>query len=86
MLNYLRSVERTLTFDLAGLKLEEQQLRSTEEETGWMNAARGGTGETGGLGSLQYIHNTPVDYKVKQCLSILSLSPGIQDEIRVNIW
>ncbi|KAM7376223.1 hypothetical protein PAMP_005966 [Pampus punctatissimus] len=64
MLNYLRSVERTLTFDLAGLQLEERELCSTAEETGWMNAARGGRGEAGGLGSLQYSHNTPVDYKV----------------------
>ncbi|XP_030575513.1 coiled-coil domain-containing protein 162 [Archocentrus centrarchus] len=29
-----------------------------------MNAARGGKGEAEGLGSLKYIHNTPVDYKV----------------------
>lgn len=65
MLNYLRSVERTLTFDLAGLQLEGQVLHSTAEETGWMNAARGGKGEAEGLGSFQYIHNTPVDYKVK---------------------
>ncbi|XP_028251836.1 uncharacterized protein LOC114427829 [Parambassis ranga] len=64
LLNYLRSVERTLTFDLAGLQLEEEGLCSTAEETGWMNAARGGRGEAGGLGSLQYVHNTPVDYKV----------------------
>eukprot|EP00064_Thunnus_orientalis_P010332 superscaffoldBa00001395_g10358 len=65
MLNYLRSVERTLTFDLAGLQLEEGELCSTAEETGRMNAARGGRGEAGGLGSKQYSHNTPVDYKVQ---------------------
>ncbi|XP_047466605.1 uncharacterized protein si:ch73-242m19.1 [Mugil cephalus] len=66
MLNYLRSVERTLTFDLAGLQQEEDRgLCSTAEETGWMNAARGGRGEAGGLGSLQCVHNTPVDYKVR---------------------
>ncbi|CAJ1073323.1 uncharacterized protein si:ch73-242m19.1 isoform X2 [Xyrichtys novacula] len=65
LLNYLRSVERTLTFDLAGLQMEEGELRSTAEETGWMNAARGGGGgEAGGLSSLQYIYNTPVDYRV----------------------
>ncbi|TDG99230.1 hypothetical protein EPR50_G00207510 [Perca flavescens] len=64
LLNYLRSVERTLTFDLAGLQLEEGELCSTAEETGWMNAARGGRGETEGLGSLQYSYNTPVDCKV----------------------
>lgn len=65
LLNYLRSLERTLTFDLAGLQLEEGELCSTAEETGWMNAARGGGGEAGGLGSLQFSHNTPVDCKVR---------------------
>lgn len=65
MLNYLRSVERMLTFDLAGLRLQERGLYSTNEETSWMNAARGGQGEAGGLGSLQYNYNTPVDYKVE---------------------
>lgn len=66
LLNYLRSVERTLTFDLAGLQQEDGELRSTAEETGWMNAARGGSGEAGGLGSLQFSYNTPVDYKVRR--------------------
>lgn len=71
LLNFLRSVERTLTFDLAGLQLEERELCSTAEETGWMNAARGGGGgEEGGLGSLQYSHNTPVDCKVRTCHSV----------------
>lgn len=65
MLNYLRSVERMLTFDLAGLQMQEGELSSTAEETSWMNTARGGRGEAGGLGSLQYNHNTPVDYKVE---------------------
>nr|XP_046268697.1 uncharacterized protein si:ch73-242m19.1 isoform X2 [Scatophagus argus] len=66
LLNYLRSVERTLTFDLAGLQVEEGDLCSTAEETGWMNAARGGrAGEAGGLGSLQFSYDTPVDCKVR---------------------
>lgn len=64
LLNYLRSVERTLTFDLAGLQREDGELRSTADETCWMNAARGGSGEAAGLGSLQFSHNTPVDCKV----------------------
>lgn len=75
LLNYLRSVERTLTFDLAGLQLEERELCSTAEETGWMNAARGGRGEAGGLGSLQYSYNTPVDCKVRTRQSIWQLNP-----------
>lgn len=74
MLNYLRSVERTLTFDLAGLQLEGQVLRSTAEETGWMNVARGGKGEAEGLGSVQYIHSTPVDSKVKTYILLLQVN------------
>lgn len=74
MLNYLRSVERTLTFDLAGLQLEGQVLRSTAEETGWMNVARGGRGEAEGLGSVQYIHSTPVNYKVKTYILLLQVN------------
>lgn len=40
-------------------------LVSTTEESSWMNAARGCSGTVGGLGSHLYIHNTPVDYKVR---------------------
>lgn len=65
LLNYLRSVERTLTFDLAGLQREDGELHSTAEETRWMNAARGGSGEAADLGSLQFSHNNPVDCKVR---------------------
>lgn len=65
LLNYLRSVERTLTFDLAGLQQEDGEQRCTAEETRWMNAARGGSGEAPGLGSLQFSYNNPVDCKVR---------------------
>ncbi|XP_067099474.1 uncharacterized protein si:ch73-242m19.1 [Osmerus mordax] len=64
LLNYLRSVERTLTFDTAGLRVEGGGLFASAEETGWMNAVRGGDGLPGGLDSLHYCYNTPVDYKV----------------------
>lgn len=64
LLNYLRSVERTLTFDTAGLRVEGGGLSASAEETGWMNAVRGGDGLPGGLDSLHYCYNTPVDYKV----------------------
>ncbi len=75
LLNYLRSVERTLTFDLSGLQLEGGELCSTAEETGWMNTASGGKGEAGGLGSLQHSHNTPVDNKVRTCQSSRPIIP-----------
>lgn len=84
MLNYLRSVERTLTFDLAGLQLEEGELRSTAEETGWMNAARGGDGEAGGLGSRQFDHNTPVDYKV-QAAVFDDTNSAVRSECEVHV-
>ncbi|XP_058604874.1 uncharacterized protein si:ch73-242m19.1 isoform X3 [Onychostoma macrolepis] len=64
MLNYLRSVERTLAMDTAGLELAGGDLVRRVEETGWMSAARGDDGSTGALGSHHYIYNSPVDYKV----------------------
>ncbi|XP_043119422.1 uncharacterized protein si:ch73-242m19.1 isoform X2 [Puntigrus tetrazona] len=64
MLNYLRSVERTLAMDTAGLELVGGDLVRSVEETGWMCAARGDDGSAGALGSQQYIYNSPVDYKV----------------------
>ncbi|KAK6489965.1 hypothetical protein HHUSO_G6922 [Huso huso] len=63
-LNYFRSVERTLTFSIAGLSLDGMKLTKTAEDSCWVNAARGGSGTAGGLGSHQYLHNTPADYKV----------------------
>ncbi|XP_035285832.1 uncharacterized protein si:ch73-242m19.1 isoform X1 [Anguilla anguilla] len=62
ILNYLRSVERTLTIGMAGLQTEGGELSSTAEASAWMSATRGGSGTTGGLGSQQYLHNTPADY------------------------
>ncbi|XP_052476177.1 uncharacterized protein si:ch73-242m19.1 [Carassius gibelio] len=64
MLNYLRSVERTLVMDTAGLELVGGDLVRSMEETGWMNAARGDDGSNRALGSHHYIYNSPVDYKV----------------------
>ncbi|XP_041105837.1 uncharacterized protein si:ch73-242m19.1 [Polyodon spathula] len=63
-LNYFRSVERTLTFSIAGLSLDGVKLTKTAEDSCWVNAARGGSGTAGGLGSHQYLYNTPADYKV----------------------
>ncbi|XP_068087375.1 coiled-coil domain-containing protein 162-like isoform X2 [Hyperolius riggenbachi] len=39
-------------------------VRSTGEEASWVNAAQGGSGVPGGLGSHQYIHQTPADFQV----------------------
>ncbi|XP_050989917.1 uncharacterized protein si:ch73-242m19.1 [Labeo rohita] len=65
MLNYLRSVERTLVMDAPGLELVGGDLVKSMEETGWINAARGDDGAAGALGSHHYIYNSPVDYKVR---------------------
>ncbi|XP_063773167.1 uncharacterized protein LOC134909816 isoform X2 [Pseudophryne corroboree] len=64
-LNYFRSLERTLTIDTCCLHSNSGHLvRSTGEETCWLNAAQGGSGMSGGLGSHQYMHQTPADFKL----------------------
>ncbi|XP_069461326.1 uncharacterized protein [Ambystoma mexicanum] len=66
ILNYFRSVERTLTISISGLTLNTGQLApTTGEEPGWVNAARGGSGISRGLGSHHYMHHTPADYQVR---------------------
>ncbi|XP_066505111.1 uncharacterized protein si:ch73-242m19.1, partial [Hoplias malabaricus] len=64
MLNYLRSLEKRLAVDTGGLQVVGGAQMSSAEESGWMNAARGGSGSAGGLGSQYFIFNTPADYKV----------------------
>ncbi|KAM6460286.1 uncharacterized protein PHA67_008900 isoform 3-T4 [Liasis olivaceus] len=64
ILNYFRSIERTLTISTSGLALRTGNLISTAEDSSWVNAAKGGTGAFGGLGSHPYMHYTPADYKV----------------------
>ncbi|XP_078256203.1 coiled-coil domain containing 162 [Rhinoraja longicauda] len=62
-LNYLRSIERTLTIDTCGLTLRRGRLAGTAADTRHIAAARGGSGATDGIGSHGYVHNTPADYK-----------------------
>ncbi|XP_015211614.2 uncharacterized protein si:ch73-242m19.1 isoform X3 [Lepisosteus oculatus] len=64
VLNYMRSVERTLAFDTAGLSLDGEKLSSSAEESSWMSAARGGIGSPDRLGSHYCAHSSPADYKV----------------------
>ncbi|KAJ8353272.1 hypothetical protein SKAU_G00208390 [Synaphobranchus kaupii] len=77
ILNYLRSVERTLTIDTAGLRMEGGELSSSAEESTWMSVSRGGSGSTVGLGSQQYLHNTPADYK--------NLKAGLDDAAALQL-
>ncbi|XP_063079958.1 uncharacterized protein si:ch73-242m19.1 [Engraulis encrasicolus] len=66
MQNYMRSVERTLTFDLAAVVMEGGELRSRKEEWGWMSAMRRDVGghKSGSIGSHHQIYSTPADYQV----------------------
>ncbi|XP_048348944.1 uncharacterized protein LOC125430762 isoform X3 [Sphaerodactylus townsendi] len=64
ILNYFRSIERTLTISTSGLTLTAGNLVSTAEDPCWVNAAKGGIGAFGGLGCHSYMHYTPADYKV----------------------
>ncbi|XP_066478822.1 uncharacterized protein [Tiliqua scincoides] len=64
ILNYFRSVERTLTISTSSLTLRAGDLVSSAEDSCWINAAKGGIGAFGGLGSHCYMHYTPADYKV----------------------
>ncbi|XP_074637432.1 uncharacterized protein LOC141895506 [Acropora palmata] len=59
ILNYFRSTERTLTINDAGLSLEAGKLKTSKHQV-----FHGGG--IAGVGSHQYIHNTPADYRVEQ--------------------
>ncbi|XP_037698208.1 uncharacterized protein LOC119539130 isoform X3 [Choloepus didactylus] len=64
ILNYFRSVERTLTINTSGLMLVAGNLVSTVEDTSWINTAKGGLGTFQGLKAHCYVHCTPADHKV----------------------
>lgn len=59
ILNYFRSTERTLTINNGGLSLE-----GGKQKTSKHHVFHGGG--IAGVGSHQYIHNTPADYRVEQ--------------------
>ncbi|XP_068933437.1 uncharacterized protein [Petaurus breviceps papuanus] len=66
ILNYFRSVERTLTIHTSGLTSNAGNLVSSVEDACWVNTAGGGgSGAVQGLGSHHYVHYTPADYKVQ---------------------
>ncbi|XP_073531933.1 uncharacterized protein [Phyllobates terribilis] len=65
ILNYFRSIERTLTIDSCGLSSSSGNLaHGVGEQACWVNATQGGSGMTGGLGSHQYMYQTPADLQV----------------------
>ncbi|XP_039207102.1 uncharacterized protein LOC120311541 isoform X2 [Crotalus tigris] len=73
ILNYFRSIERTLTISTSGLASCSGHLMATAEDASWVNAAKGGTGAFGGLGSHSYMHYTPADYKV-HCVQFMEFA------------
>ncbi|XP_027630930.1 uncharacterized protein CCDC162P [Tupaia chinensis] len=65
ILNYFRSVERTLTINTSGLTLVSGNLVPTVEGSSWINTAKGGLGTLQGLGAHHYyVHATPAKHKV----------------------
>ncbi|XP_041043277.1 uncharacterized protein LOC121277708 [Carcharodon carcharias] len=63
ILNYFRSIERTLTISICGLTLNGGKLVRTAADTCWISAEKGGLGVADGVGSHYYLHKTPADYK-----------------------
>eukprot|EP00073_Rattus_norvegicus_P041726 XP_008771243.1 PREDICTED: transmembrane protein FLJ37396 isoform X3 [Rattus norvegicus] len=64
VLNYFRSVERTLTMNTSGLTLVSGTLVPTLGDSSWVNVAKGGLGTLQGLGAHHYVHGTPAEHKV----------------------
>ncbi|XP_044531340.1 uncharacterized protein LOC123246558 [Gracilinanus agilis] len=62
ILNYFRSVERTLTIHTSGLTLNSGNLVSSHEDAFRVNTARGGSTSTL---SHHHVHYTPADHKVQ---------------------
>uniref|UniRef100_A0A8C0XQJ1 DUF4549 domain-containing protein n=1 Tax=Castor canadensis TaxID=51338 RepID=A0A8C0XQJ1_CASCN len=63
VLNYFRSVERTLTINTSGLTMVAGNLVPTMEDGTWVNMAKGGLGTFKGLGAHLYAHGTPSEHK-----------------------
>ncbi|KAM9665221.1 LOW QUALITY PROTEIN: uncharacterized protein ACIGJ3_008931 [Trichechus inunguis] len=63
ILNYFRSVERTLTINTSGLTLISGKLVPTMEDPSWVNTAKGGLGTLQGLGAHHYVHGVPAEHK-----------------------
>ncbi|XP_072594559.1 uncharacterized protein [Vulpes vulpes] len=64
ILNYFRSVERTLTINTSGLTMVAGSLVPTIEDSSWVNMAKGGLGTLQGLGTRHYVHGTSAEHKV----------------------
>eukprot|EP00106_Octopus_bimaculoides_P004414 XP_014771856.1 PREDICTED: uncharacterized protein LOC106870339 [Octopus bimaculoides] len=66
-LNYLRSIQRTLTINDEGLTLKQGKLtKSCAQNHRILTTADGTMGGGGGLDSHGYFHNTPADFKISE--------------------
>ncbi|XP_020946494.1 putative uncharacterized protein C6orf183 homolog isoform X8 [Sus scrofa] len=65
ILNYFRSIERTLTINTSGLTLVAGSLVPTSEDSSWVNTVKGGMGTPQGLGTHHYVHGTSAEHKVQ---------------------
>ncbi|XP_070191909.1 uncharacterized protein [Littorina saxatilis] len=67
VLNYFRSIERTLTINDGGLSMEGETAKRTSAQNHRQGTEADGTeGGGGGLGSHAYAHNTPLDFKISE--------------------
>ncbi|XP_022108314.1 uncharacterized protein LOC110988792 isoform X2 [Acanthaster planci] len=64
ILNYFRSVERTLTINDGGLSLEGKQQKRNSKQNHKQGVNDGGLGGGGGLGSHGYLHYTPSEFRL----------------------
>ncbi|XP_071476027.1 uncharacterized protein [Diadema antillarum] len=66
VLNYFRSIERTLTINDEGLSLEGDQQKRFSHQNHRQGTPEAGVGGGGGLGSHGYLHNTPAEFKLSE--------------------
>ncbi|XP_077636167.1 uncharacterized protein LOC144244680 [Crocuta crocuta] len=64
ILNYFRSIERTLTINTSGLTMVAGSLVPTIEDSSWVNKTKGGLGILQGLGAHHYVHGTSAEHRV----------------------
>ncbi|XP_059153793.1 uncharacterized protein LOC131939486 [Physella acuta] len=67
LLNYFRSIERTLTINDMGLTSDDGLFKQTSQQNHRVGSElNGNIGGGGGLGSHAYLHNTPADFKMTE--------------------
>ncbi|KAL8592205.1 hypothetical protein ACOMHN_030880 [Nucella lapillus] len=67
IINYFRSIERTLTINDGGLSMDGDTSKRTSPQSHRVKTETQGTvGGGGGLGSHAYLHNTPLDFKISE--------------------